>query len=390
MSASGVKEAVNRPKRALVLAGGGIPGWMYEIGCLTALDDFFDGFTVNDFDVYVGTSAGAAVAALMANGVRPRAVYDDIKYDRKTSYNFARNDIYGFGYQETFHIIKKFLRSLYPIFKYYIKGKRPFSILDLLEMLQENLPSGIFTLKNFDRYLSNFFSQEGFSNDFRELRRELYIPAVDVDMGRYDVFGEGEFTDVPISQAVIASSAMPIVFQPVNIRGKDYIDGGVGRVAYMDIAMNHGAEMIWVINPVQYIINDRDRVCLPNLLGECVGIREKGFSYIYDQAMRINTSTRMYLAFKRYQFEHPNKTFILIQPKPSEAFMFSHHAVSYHSRVAVLQYGYFSTMQALKEEFKYYEENLNRYQIRATLDKFKKAEEMERHDSQLPRVADIP
>lgn len=363
----------NQGKRALVLAGGGIPGWMYEIGCLTALDDFFDGFSVNEFDIYVGTSAGAAVAALIANGVRPRAIYEDIKNDRKTPYNFARRDIYSFGYQETFHIAKKFLKSLYPIFRYYIRSGRRVSILDLLEFLQESLPSGIFTLKNFDLYLSNFFSQEGYTNDFRKLRRELYIPAVDVDLGRYDVFGEEGFDDVPISQAVVASSSMPILFQPVHIKGKDYIDGGVGRVAYMDIAMNHGAEMMWIINPVQYIVNDRDRVRLPSLTadGKALGIKEKGLTYIYDQAMRVNTSTRMYLAMKRYIFEHPTKQFILTQPKPSEAFMFAHHAISYNSRAQVLRYGYHSTMQALKEEFLYYKDCLNRNQIEVTLDKFK-------------------
>lgn len=372
-SQTGRAEKQSRPKRALVLAGGGIPGWMYEIGCLTALDDFFDGFSVNDFDIYVGTSAGAAVAALIANGVKPRAMYEDIKNDRKTPFNFARRDIYSFGYQETSHIIKKFLKSLYPIFRFYVKSGRAVSILDLLEFLQESLPSGIFTLKNFDLYLSNFFSQEGYTNDFRKLKKALYIPAVDVDVGRYDVFGEKEFDDTPISQAVIASSAMPILFQPVHIKGKDYIDGGVGRVAYMDIAMNHGAEMMWIINPVQYIVNDRNRVRLPSLSseGKPVGIREKGLTYIYDQAMRINTSTRIYLAMKRYIFEHPTKQFILTQPKPSEAFMFAHHAISYNNRVKILHYGYHSTMQALKEEFAYYKDCLNRNQIAVTLDKFK-------------------
>ena len=361
----------DRPKRALVLAGGGIPGWMYEIGCLTALDDFFDGFSVNDFDIYVGTSAGAAVAALMANGVRPRAIYDDIKNNKKTSFNFAQRDIYSFGYQETFHILKKFFRSLWPVIRFYFKNKQRVSILDLLQMLQENLPSGIFTLKNFDLYLSAFFSQEGYTNDFRKLKRELYIPAVDVDMARYDVFGEDGLSDIPISLAVIASAAMPILFQPVHIGGKDYIDGGVGRVAYMDIAMNHGADLIWVINPVQYIMNDRTRVSLSSLTGEGVSIKEKGLYSIYDQAMRINTSTRIYMALKRYIFEHPAKHFILTQPKPSEAFMFAHHAVSYGSRIEVLRYGYCSTMETLKEEFPYYQKCLGRHDIKVTTDKFK-------------------
>ncbi len=361
-----------RDKTALVLAGGGIPGWMYEVGCLTALDDFFDGFSVNDFDIYVGTSAGAAVASFVANGIKPRAIYEDLLSGQKSEYSFSRRDIYSFGYQETWYILKKFLWSLYPVLKYYFKTRRPFSILEVLDLMQENLPSGIFTLKNFDRYLDHFFSQEGFSNDFRKLKKELYIPAVDIDMGRYDVFGDEGYSDVPISKAVTASSAMPIIFQPVRIGERDYIDGGVGRVAHMDIAMNHGAKMIWVINPVQPIRNDRGRVCLPSLSGKCAGIKDKGLSYIYDQAMRINTATRIYLAIKRYRVEHPDKTFIFTQPQPSETFMFFHNVMSFDTRVDILKYGYNSTIEALEQDFSYYQGCLKQYNIGTTLDKIKK------------------
>src|SRR3990172_4361873 len=90
-------------KIALVLSGGGFPGWMYEVGCMTALDEFFEeGFSVNDFDIYVGTSAGAAVAALVANGVKPRTIFEAIRDDQESVFNFKRHDIYDFGYQETF------------------------------------------------------------------------------------------------------------------------------------------------------------------------------------------------------------------------------------------------------------------------------------------------
>src|SRR3982075_1380438 len=58
-------------KRALVLAGGGITGLTYEIGALRALDDLLVGASVNDFDIYVGTSAGSFVSALLANGITP-------------------------------------------------------------------------------------------------------------------------------------------------------------------------------------------------------------------------------------------------------------------------------------------------------------------------------
>src|SRR5215217_5009773 len=58
-------------KTALVLGGGGFTGAVYEVGALRALDLLSVNRSVNEFDVYVGTSAGALVAALTANGVTP-------------------------------------------------------------------------------------------------------------------------------------------------------------------------------------------------------------------------------------------------------------------------------------------------------------------------------
>ena len=54
-----------------MLGGGGFTGGVYEIGALRALDLLAVNSTVNNFDVYVGTSAGAFIAALCANGVTP-------------------------------------------------------------------------------------------------------------------------------------------------------------------------------------------------------------------------------------------------------------------------------------------------------------------------------
>ena len=46
-------------KTALVLAGGGLSGAVYEIGALRAIDDLLIDLAVTDFDIYIGTSAGA-------------------------------------------------------------------------------------------------------------------------------------------------------------------------------------------------------------------------------------------------------------------------------------------------------------------------------------------
>ena len=69
--ATQAKPRRRRPRRsrtALVLGGGGFTDGVYEIGALRALDLLAVNRTVNQFDVYVGTSAGSFVAALTANG----------------------------------------------------------------------------------------------------------------------------------------------------------------------------------------------------------------------------------------------------------------------------------------------------------------------------------
>src|SRR5207245_9962408 len=59
------------PRVALVLAGGAVTGGAYKLGGLKALDDFLVNRQTTDFDIYVGLSAGAFLAAPPAGGVTP-------------------------------------------------------------------------------------------------------------------------------------------------------------------------------------------------------------------------------------------------------------------------------------------------------------------------------
>ena len=80
----------SRSKTALVLGGGGFTGGVYEIGALRALDLLSVNRTVNEFDVYVGTSAGSFVAAAVANGVTPEEMMRVIVQQVPTSFPDAR------------------------------------------------------------------------------------------------------------------------------------------------------------------------------------------------------------------------------------------------------------------------------------------------------------
>ncbi len=364
------EQVTERQKTGLVLAGGGIPGWVYETGALAALDDFFeDGFCVNDFDIFVGTSAGAAVASMMANQVSPKDIFNVIISGKKHPFNFERKDIYGIAW---FGIVRSWInlfKKVYSLLKYYWKTNQRISLLDIIYALQESAPYGFFKLDNFDRFLTRTYDELGAANDFRKLKKELYIPATDLDIGRYDIFGDDGFADVPISKAVAASSAIPIIFEPFHINGKDYIDGGVGRVAHIDIALTKGAKLILVVNPVVYITNDKKTLCIPTMDGRCAAIKEKGIFYIADQAMRVNTTTRLYLAFKRYKNEHPDVDFFEIQPKTTESFLFMYNVLSFKARRELAFYGYESTARLLKENYEVFKKGFAKCNIKVSLEK---------------------
>src|SRR6201995_2112527 len=72
------RRRAKRSKSALVLGGGGFTGGVYEIGALRALDLLSVSRTVNQFDVYVGTSAGSFVASAVANGITPEQMMQAI------------------------------------------------------------------------------------------------------------------------------------------------------------------------------------------------------------------------------------------------------------------------------------------------------------------------
>ena len=70
------------------------------------------------------------------------------------------------------------------------------------------------------------------------------------------ILGEGEWAEVPISKAVAASGALPLIYEPVEIRGREFIDGGILSTTNIDVAIERGARFVVVINPLVPYVND--------------------------------------------------------------------------------------------------------------------------------------
>ena len=80
--------------------------------------------------------------------------------------------------------------------------------------------------------------------------RELYLAATDLDRCERLIFGEPGWDDVPISRAVAASTALPVLYAPVRVRDRDLVDGGVYSTTNLDVAVAHGATLVIVVNPL--------------------------------------------------------------------------------------------------------------------------------------------
>src|SRR5687768_16544888 len=94
------------------------------------------------------------------------------------------------------------------------------------------------------------FERNDFPLFFSQLQKELYIPAIDLDTCKREVFGKTGLKHIPFAKAIAASSAIPIFFQPVNIEDRYYIDGGTGELAHLDLAAAAGARLVIMINPM--------------------------------------------------------------------------------------------------------------------------------------------
>jgi predicted acylesterase/phospholipase RssA len=246
-----------RSKTALVLGGGGFTGGVYEIGALRALDLLSVNRTVNQFDVYVGTSAGSFVAALAANGVTPEEMMRVVNQQVPTPFRdinlgqLLRPNLGEYlkkGAALPFKTLGV-LRELAPLI-----GQ--VSIMDVALGLAEGLPSGIYSGSGIEDYMRAVLSDPDRSDDFRLLEQELYLAATDLDTCERIVFGANDWDDVPISTAVRASTALPMVYKPVRVRDRELVDGGIVSTTNVDIAVEAGAKFIVVVNPLVPYVND--------------------------------------------------------------------------------------------------------------------------------------
>jgi len=340
----------NRFKRALILCGGGISGAYYEVGVLKALEEFIDPYmSINDFDLYIGTSAGASIAAFLTQGISAERLYSALLNKDDPYFPISREKVYRFdlfGWAKTLFKLKDIRRRHWYAYTELIKD---IDISEEVSNFINILPSGMFTLEPYEKFLNRTFENLNLSNSFSELKKRLLITANDIDRAERVVFGEEPYTNVPISKAIIASSAIPVFFKPVRINGADYVDGGTANVAHLGLAIRYNSRSIIIVNPIVPIFNDRKNVCFFTDGVSCANLSDLGMFHIYNQAIRMATTYRLRQAIRKHSLKYTNLKISLFEPQDSQLKMFIYNPLSFDNCIDVLKIAYEDTKRHLEK-----------------------------------------
>lgn len=334
-------------KTGLCLAGGGITGAMYEVGVLAALEEKVDGFETQNLDVIVGAASGAPVAVALAGGVSATRLYRALLDPADDFFPLKRQHLLRLDGREFRRVASSLAMALRRSFGAMTLQPLKIDLGHELDRFYDSLPAGVFNTETFEGFLKDVFLRRGLANDFASYDRELLLIANDLDAGKRAVFGADELANVPVSTAICASIATPVLFAPVRIQDRDYVAGGVGEAGHVDLAVQYGCDWVLALNAMVPVRAQRGGV--PTGHGPRSRIRDKGMLWVYNQSWRMVTEARLESGLAHYRADHPDVTLTLIEPSRDDASMFMYSPMNFAARRMILEDGYRSTALKLRD-----------------------------------------
>jgi NTE family protein len=215
--------------RGLVLGGGGVTGIAWMTGLLAGLAEA--GIDLTSADVVVGTSAGSVVGAQILSGPTLEDLYAAQLTD-PTGELAARMGATA--------MLRFITAAVWPGDEQKARARLGRAALRARTVPEAERRAVI------ERRVPNAEWPE----------RRLLITSVDAETGELRVFDRS--SGVPLPEAVAASCAVPIVWPPITVGGRRYIDGGVRSATNADLAT--GCDRVVVIAPITFALRRGSRI----------------------------------------------------------------------------------------------------------------------------------
>lgn len=228
------------PRIGLVLGGGGVAGFAYHTGALAALQQH-TGWDPRLARIIVGTSAGSGVGALLRGGVPVGAVLERQLSLPSDPRGMARlREMTGRDGPASKARPRWWVMPSSPglALRQFARGPA----VDFARLGSALLPEGRVPTRAIGERARELFGD-------RWPKQPLWITAVRLDDGTRVVFGRDD-TSINVGRAVEASSAIPAFFQPVEIGGVRYVDGGIHSATNADLLADQELDLVVIVSPL--------------------------------------------------------------------------------------------------------------------------------------------
>jgi NTE family protein len=262
---------------SVVLSGGGLKG-LAHIGVFRALEE--SGLIP---DLVVGSSMGSLIAAAWASGMSAAEMETRaLKVERRHVFKVAHRDM----------------------------------------ALRRMQSPAVYRREPLETLISSIVGQRTLG----DIHRPLLINTVDLGSGRQVVWGSGsESNDVAVADVVFASCALPGIFPPREIKGRQYVDGAIVENLPVRVA---AAAAPWPIIAVNVAATSVERE----------GGELEGFAATYIRGLEVVMQTQIEAGLRHWA----GPPLVLLQPQVAHVSMFA-----FDRTAELLEAGYRATRDAL-------------------------------------------
>jgi NTE family protein len=309
----------------LVLGGGGVLGASWLIGALAALEQA-RGIDARDAELIVGTSAGSVIGALLAGGVsvadqraREGAPPDAASGESRLRGVDVNGDLIGGSRPQ--------LPRLRPGSPAIIRNNRgTLWQLPRTAVLAGLAPAGRGRMTGVARLVEAVVP----AGEWPEHTGYRAV-ALDYETGRRVIFGAPGAPPAGLSEAVVASCAIPAWFEPVTIGGRRYVDGGAWSATNADLLVDAGLDELFVLAPMVSIRYDSPGDVRARL----------------ERRYRVVVTRRCLAEARLVQAAGTDVT--VLGPGPAELELMGYNLMASARRRPVMEAGYESALAALND-----------------------------------------